>query len=97
MAFFGGGSGGLDQSRCIKLAIMHDVAEAIVGDITPHDPVSKARTNIPHVHWPTCVPRRAVTEWPGSAAQLHSPSSAEICREPNGNCWAAHSSRLSES
>lgn len=43
MAFFGGGSGGLDQARCIKLAIMHDIAEAIVGDITPHDPVSKAR------------------------------------------------------
>lgn len=43
MAFFGGGSGGLDQARCIKLAIMHDIAEAIVGDITPHDPVTKAR------------------------------------------------------
>lgn len=41
MAFFGGGSAGLDQARCIKLAIMHDIAEAIVGDITPHDAVSK--------------------------------------------------------
>lgn len=28
------------QTRCIKLAIVHDVAEAIVGDITPHDGVS---------------------------------------------------------
>mmetsp|Transcript_1828 Transcript_1828/g.5334 ORF Transcript_1828/g.5334 Transcript_1828/m.5334 type:complete len:214 (+) Transcript_1828:144-785(+) len=28
------------QVRCIKLAIVHDVAEAIVGDITPHDGVS---------------------------------------------------------
>lgn len=27
-------------TRCIKLAIVHDVAEAIVGDITPHDGVS---------------------------------------------------------
>lgn len=28
------------QTRCIKLAIVHDVAEALVGDITPHDGVS---------------------------------------------------------
>ena len=32
---------GLDQNRCVKLALIHDLAEAIVGDITPHDPVSK--------------------------------------------------------
>ncbi|GMN62773.1 hypothetical protein TIFTF001_031853 [Ficus carica] len=28
-------------SRCIKMAIVHDIAEAIVGDITPVDGVSK--------------------------------------------------------
>lgn len=27
---------GVDISRCVKIAIVHDVAEAIVGDITPH-------------------------------------------------------------
>ncbi|KAJ9505939.1 hypothetical protein QJQ45_017008 [Haematococcus lacustris] len=26
----------LDQARCVKMSIVHDVAEAIVGDITPH-------------------------------------------------------------
>ncbi len=31
----------LDQDRCVKLALIHDLAEAIVGDITPHDPVTK--------------------------------------------------------
>ena len=31
----------LDQNKCVKLALVHDLAEAIVGDITPHDPVSK--------------------------------------------------------
>ena len=31
----------LDQSRCVKLALIHDLAEAIVGDITTHDPVTK--------------------------------------------------------
>jgi len=31
----------LDQNRCVKLALIHDLAEAIVGDITPHDPVTK--------------------------------------------------------
>ena len=36
---------GLDQNRCVKLALIHDVAEAIVGDITPNDPVSKEEKN----------------------------------------------------
>ena len=31
----------LNQDRCVKLALIHDLAEAIVGDITPHDPVTK--------------------------------------------------------
>jgi len=31
----------LDQNKCVKLALIHDLAEAIVGDITPHDPVTK--------------------------------------------------------
>ncbi|OLL23340.1 HD domain-containing protein [Neolecta irregularis DAH-3] len=31
----------LDQHRCIKIALVHDVAEAIVGDITPVDGISK--------------------------------------------------------
>ncbi|KAJ2515748.1 hypothetical protein GGI11_003668 [Coemansia sp. RSA 2049] len=31
----------LDRSRCIKMAIVHDLAESLVGDITPHDGVSK--------------------------------------------------------
>lgn len=29
---------GLDLSRCFAIALAHDVAEALVGDITPHDP-----------------------------------------------------------
>ncbi|XP_014509343.1 HD domain-containing protein 2 homolog [Vigna radiata var. radiata] len=32
---------GFDRNKCIKLAIVHDMAEAIVGDITPTDGVSK--------------------------------------------------------
>lgn len=27
----------LDTNRCVKLALVHDMAEAIVGDITPND------------------------------------------------------------
>ncbi|GAV88936.1 HD_3 domain-containing protein [Cephalotus follicularis] len=34
--------GGVDRERCIKIAIVHDIAEAIVGDITPSDGVPKA-------------------------------------------------------
>ncbi|KAK7347643.1 hypothetical protein VNO80_22180 [Phaseolus coccineus] len=32
---------GVDRNKCIKMAIVHDIAEAIVGDITPLDGVSK--------------------------------------------------------
>ncbi|KAJ3117548.1 hypothetical protein HDU96_006309 [Phlyctochytrium bullatum] len=36
-----GEDGTAKRRRCIKMAIVHDLAEAIVGDITPHDNVSK--------------------------------------------------------
>ncbi|CAL4889645.1 unnamed protein product [Urochloa decumbens] len=32
---------GVDRDRCVKMAIVHDIAEAIVGDITPSDNVPK--------------------------------------------------------
>ncbi|GLT97586.1 hypothetical protein SLE2022_151430 [Rubroshorea leprosula] len=32
----------VDRDKCIKMAIVHDIAEAIVGDITPSDGISKA-------------------------------------------------------
>ncbi|XP_054900201.1 HD domain-containing protein 2 [Poeciliopsis prolifica] len=32
----------VDRDRCIKLALVHDMAECIVGDIAPSDNVSKA-------------------------------------------------------
>ncbi|KAG9143612.1 hypothetical protein Leryth_019204 [Lithospermum erythrorhizon] len=32
---------GLNRERCVKIAIVHDIAEAIVGDITPSDGVPK--------------------------------------------------------
>ncbi|KAF0716431.1 Aste57867_2855 [Aphanomyces stellatus] len=34
------GDSTLDRTRCIKMAIVHDLAESYVGDITPHDGVS---------------------------------------------------------
>lgn len=34
------GDCGVDQNRCVKMALVHDVAESIVGDITPHCKVS---------------------------------------------------------
>ncbi|XP_038891100.1 5'-deoxynucleotidase HDDC2 [Benincasa hispida] len=33
---------GVDRDKCIKMAIVHDIAEAIVGDITPFDGISKS-------------------------------------------------------
>lgn len=41
MALIAGDIPGVDRERCIKIAIVHDIAEAIVGDITPSDGVPK--------------------------------------------------------
>lgn len=35
----------LDISRCVKMALVHDMAESLVGDITPMDGVSKEEKN----------------------------------------------------
>ncbi|KAE8657949.1 HD domain-containing protein 2 [Hibiscus syriacus] len=32
---------GIDRDKCVKMTIVHDIAEAIVGDITPSDGISK--------------------------------------------------------
>ncbi|EEF47629.1 5'-deoxynucleotidase HDDC2 [Ricinus communis] len=41
MALIAGDLPNLNRERCIKIAIVHDIAEAIVGDITPSDGVPK--------------------------------------------------------
>ncbi|OWM89405.1 HD domain-containing protein 2 [Punica granatum] len=41
MALIAGDIPSLNRERCIKIAIVHDIAEAIVGDITPSDGVPK--------------------------------------------------------
>ncbi|CAH2005881.1 unnamed protein product [Acanthoscelides obtectus] len=43
MTFFLGNDSKLDRLKCLQLAVVHDLAESIVGDITPHDniPVEK--------------------------------------------------------
>ncbi|OVA06914.1 HD/PDEase domain [Macleaya cordata] len=33
---------GVDRDKCVKMAIVHDIAEAIVGDIAPSDGIPKA-------------------------------------------------------
>ncbi|XP_072966396.1 uncharacterized protein [Typha angustifolia] len=42
MGLIAGDLPGVSRERCIKIAIVHDIAEAIVGDITPSDGVPKA-------------------------------------------------------
>nr|XP_002125754.1 HD domain-containing protein 2-like isoform X1 [Ciona intestinalis] len=41
MAMLCNNSSTMDKTRCIKLCLIHDMAECIVGDITPYDNVSK--------------------------------------------------------
>jgi len=39
----GKGGGGLDVLKAVRMALIHDLAEAEVGDITPHSGVSRAK------------------------------------------------------
>jgi len=39
MALLLAGKLGLDKDRCVKLALVHDISESLVGDITPHDKI----------------------------------------------------------
>ncbi|KAF2882981.1 hypothetical protein ILUMI_23209 [Ignelater luminosus] len=41
MTFLLGDNSNLDRLRCLQLALVHDLAECIVGDITPQDNVPK--------------------------------------------------------
>eukprot|EP01138_Halocafeteria_seosinensis_P008788 gb/GECG01008982.1/.p1 GENE.gb/GECG01008982.1/~~gb/GECG01008982.1/.p1 ORF type:complete len:239 (+),score=26.09 gb/GECG01008982.1/:1-717(+) len=31
----------VDRNKCIRMALVHDLGEALIGDITPHDNISK--------------------------------------------------------
>ncbi|KAJ2416031.1 hypothetical protein H4218_002644 [Coemansia sp. IMI 209128] len=33
----------IDQAKCVKMAIVHDLAEALAGDITPFDGITKEK------------------------------------------------------
>lgn len=47
--------------RCIKLALVHDMAECIVGDIAPADNISKAEKHRREEASPLPLPTDAVT------------------------------------
>ncbi|KAL4577961.1 hypothetical protein LXL04_014076 [Taraxacum kok-saghyz] len=47
MALIAGDVPGINRERCIKIAIVHDIAETIVGDITPPDGVPKVEKSRP--------------------------------------------------
>ncbi|KAJ1643352.1 HD domain-containing protein 2 [Coemansia erecta] len=55
----------LDKTKCIKLAIVHDLAECLVGDITPFDGVSKEDK---HQMEAQAMQRLAITLGPENAA-----------------------------
>ncbi|CAG9764977.1 unnamed protein product [Ceutorhynchus assimilis] len=41
MTFLLGNDSKLDRLKCLQLTLVHDLAESIVGDITPHDNISE--------------------------------------------------------
>ncbi|XP_056632787.1 5'-deoxynucleotidase HDDC2 [Diorhabda sublineata] len=43
MTFLLGNDSQLDRFKCLQLALVHDLAECIVGDITPHDNISEEK------------------------------------------------------
>ncbi|CAG9855441.1 unnamed protein product [Phyllotreta striolata] len=43
MTFLLGNNSKLDRFKCLQLALVHDLAECIVGDITPHDSITEEK------------------------------------------------------
>ncbi|XP_029966520.1 5'-deoxynucleotidase HDDC2 [Salarias fasciatus] len=71
----------VDKDRCIKLALVHDMAECIVGDIAPADNISKAekhrREEEAMKHLSSLVPEGLRQEIYGLWEEYESQSSAE--------------------
>ncbi|KAL7275228.1 hypothetical protein RUND412_001843 [Rhizina undulata] len=61
---------GINKDRCVKMAIIHDMAEALVGDITPTDNIPKAEKY-----------RREVETMEYLTKELLSPISETIAKE----------------
>lgn len=58
----------LDTGRCVKMALIHDMAESLVGDITPVDPMPKEEKHR----------RELITmEYLGSLVAKHNPEGAK--------------------
>ncbi|UYV80304.1 hypothetical protein LAZ67_18002363 [Cordylochernes scorpioides] len=56
---------GLDRNKCVKMALVHDMAESIIGDITPHCGVSpevkKEREMVRAPSTPTSIYHRSTS------------------------------------
>ncbi|KAF5023485.1 hypothetical protein F66182_4436 [Fusarium sp. NRRL 66182] len=53
---------GLDQAKCMKMCLVHDIAESVVGDITPFSGVSKAEKGRREASTIEYI----ATRWPGA-------------------------------
>lgn len=60
------------DDRCIKLALVHDMAECIVGDIAPADNISKAEKHRREEASDNDVGTRPVTTWHGESSYRQS-------------------------
>jgi len=63
-----------DTNRCVKMALVHDLAEATVGDITPHCGVSDDDKHARELRAMTEMTRK-LTQFPGGVVNPPSPSS----------------------
>ncbi|CAJ0935855.1 unnamed protein product, partial [Mesorhabditis belari] len=58
---------GIDASRCVRMALVHDIGEAIVGDITPHCGISEENKHALEAkamqQIATFVPEDVGTDW----------------------------------
>jgi putative hydrolase of HD superfamily len=47
LVWLAAGEAGLDRDRMVKLALLHDLAEAVTGDVPPYDPDELAGVDAP--------------------------------------------------
>ena len=77
----------LDRDRILKLALIHDLPEAIIGDITPYDPVDVPDSGADRAAWRAFLDRKHVRSAERRTAKRSAEASAmqQLLSELHGN------------
>jgi putative hydrolase of HD superfamily len=77
----------LDRDRILKLALVHDLPEAIIGDLTPYDPQTIPDSSADRAAWRAFLDRKQVRSPERRSAKRSAEASAmhELLADLHGN------------